>query len=464
MDTIGPRPLIAAARVAAIYALASVVWILVTDELVGSLIASPELRVAASIAKGWGFVVVTGLLLFFTLRDEFGRRERVVLTLERYKALADNSHDIMLFIQESSGRILEANRAAVEAYGYDREELLQKTIFDLRHESTLGELDAQIRRANVAGARFETLHRRRDGSPFPVEVGAQGLTLGKDRLLVSVIRDISERKHAEAEQRRLAAERDRLLERLKELNAGLEQRVRERTADLLQTQEQLSQSEASLRALVQQRFEVQERERAYVADQLYNEAAQVLAAVQIQQARLGRELAQNQGHASQELWADLNSMVDRVLGELHHLAVHLRPATLDRLGLAPAIEQYLAEVGREHGLSVKFIATGIDGTTVPTEIATALYRIMQEALANVVQHARADNVSMVIACSGAQLSIVLEDDGVGFDVEEAARRGGLGLVGMRERVHALDGCLEVESRPGASGTTIVVDVPLAKTS
>jgi PAS domain S-box-containing protein len=444
------RPLRAAARVAIIYAVVAALWILLSDRMVGRVVPNAELRLEISILKGWGFVAATALILFFSLRHELTRRARVIRQLEQYKALAENTQDIMLFIQEPGGRIVEANRAAVQAYGLPREALLQTKILDLRHETSRGGLSTQLQLASVQGLRFETVHRRSDGSPFPVEVTSQGLTIGQDRLLLSIIRDISERRAAEAEQQRLAEERDRLLGRLNELNAELEQRVAERTAELATAHEQL-------RALAHRRAEIQERERAYVADQLYNETAQVLALLQIQQGMLQRDLAN--GQALPERWAELKRTVDRVLSELHHLAVHLRPVTLDRLGLAAALEQYLAEFGREHGLKVEFAAVNMDGAQVPTEAATSLYRIVQEALANVAQHAGAGKVSLVVSHADAHILLVLEDDGIGFDVDETLRGGALGLIGMREQVDALHGCFEVESGKG-SGTTVAVQVPL----
>ncbi|HWQ32106.1 MAG TPA: PAS domain-containing protein [Blastocatellia bacterium] len=124
-------------------------------------------------------------------------RKRAAEALERYQLLAENSRDIMLFIRQD-GRIIEANRAAVEAYGYDYETLLEQTIFDLRDPATAPEVTEQMRQASVAGLRFETRHRRRDGTCFDVEVSSRGALVGGEPLLLSVVRDVTERKRAEA--------------------------------------------------------------------------------------------------------------------------------------------------------------------------------------------------------------------------------------------------------------------------
>jgi len=121
--------------------------------------------------------------------------------LLRYELLAEYSRDIILLVRRDDGRILEANAAAVNTYGYNSEELLGLTIKELRAPQTVGLADEQMAEADSHGILFETLHRRRDGSTFPVEVSSQGATIGGIRTLISVIRDITERKHAEDELR-----------------------------------------------------------------------------------------------------------------------------------------------------------------------------------------------------------------------------------------------------------------------
>jgi PAS domain S-box-containing protein len=144
------------------------------------------------------------------LRDEFGRvrggvgaflditeRKRAEAVLHRYELLAHHARDIVLFIRRADGRILEANAAAERAYGYTREELLARTIHALRPAEDGAATHAQMADADRAGILFEAHHQRRDGSVFPVEVSSRGMTVAGERLLVSVIRDITERSLAE---------------------------------------------------------------------------------------------------------------------------------------------------------------------------------------------------------------------------------------------------------------------------
>jgi two-component system cell cycle sensor histidine kinase/response regulator CckA len=118
-------------------------------------------------------------------------------TLRRYEVLAGHSRDILLFVRRDDGRILDANAAGLEAYGYSREELLSLSIHDLRAIDTREAAAMQMAAADSAGLRFETVHQCKDGSTFPVEVNACGATIGGVRTLMSVVRDISERKRAE---------------------------------------------------------------------------------------------------------------------------------------------------------------------------------------------------------------------------------------------------------------------------
>ena len=126
-------------------------------------------------------------------------RKQTEEALRRFELLSEHSRDIILFMRLEDGRILEANVAAMQAYGYSRDELLALTIQDLRARDTQDLTSDQMNRANTGGILFETVHMRKDGSTFPVEVSSQGATIGDVRTLVSIVRDITERKQAEEE-------------------------------------------------------------------------------------------------------------------------------------------------------------------------------------------------------------------------------------------------------------------------
>ena len=145
------------------------------------------------------------------------------------------------------------------------------------------------------------------------------------------------------------------------------------------------------------------------------------------------------------------------LQDVRRLAVQLRPKALDDFGLAPALERLVETFSEATDIRVELEAQ-LGDERLPSEVETTLYRIVQEALTNIVKHAEASSVSILLVRRGGSATAVIEDDGQGFD-PAAAHEEGLGLVGMRERVELHEGRLTVESVPG-SGTTLVAEVQL----
>ena len=197
----------------------------------------------------------------------------------------------------------------------------------------------------------------------------------------------------------------------------------------------------------------QEAERRRLARELHDETGQALTSIllglkPVEDARDPDELRRAVG--------EVRELVRSTLQDVRQLAVDLRPTALDDFGLVPALERLVSTFTEQTGIAVDFEA--LLPERVPPEIETALYRIVQESLTNVVKHARAGRVSIVLRRRENGVSVVVEDDGVGFD-PAGARDGGLGLVGMRERVALLGGRFDIESRPGA-GTTFLAEVPV----
>jgi len=192
-----------------------------------------------------------------------------------------------------------------------------------------------------------------------------------------------------------------------------------------------------------------EEEAKRIAHTLHDEAAQLLASVHIALDALARDLPQSMRSRLEEV----RDLLDRIEGEL-------RPTMLDDLGLVPAL-QFLAEgVAKRTGLSVE--VRGSTHGRLPPAVETALYRIAQEALTNAVRHAHPAHVKIQVQREARAVRCSVSDDGAGFDAATAlAHRGGsgLGLVGIRERLDALRGSLQITSSPGR-GTRVHVAVPL----
>jgi len=153
--------------------------------------------------------------------------------------------------------------------------------------------------------------------------------------------------------------------------------------------------------------------------------------------------------------ADLRELVVGTLQDVRRLAVQLRPKALDDFGLVPALERLVQTFSESSGISVDLEAQ-LGDIRVPTEVETTVYRIVQEALTNVVKHAEATKVSILLVRSESSVTAVIEDNGRGFD-PAAVKLESLGLEGMRERVELHEGRLTIEASPG-SGTTLRIEV------
>jgi two-component system, NarL family, sensor histidine kinase DevS len=198
----------------------------------------------------------------------------------------------------------------------------------------------------------------------------------------------------------------------------------------------------------------QELERRRLARELHDETGQALTSI-----LLGlRAVEESQGTGElRKAASDLRELVVATLQDVRRLAVQLRPKALDDFGLAPALER-LAQTFAEATEMHVDVEARLGDERLPAEVETTLYRIVQEALTNIVKHAEATNVSILLMRRDATATVVIEDDGKGFDPDHV-REGRVGLLGMHERVELHDGRLIVESVPG-SGTTLVVEVPV----
>jgi PAS domain S-box-containing protein len=210
-----------------------------------------------------------------------------------------------------------------------------------------------------------------------------------------------------------------------------------------------------LQTLSRRLVEIQESERRYVARELHDEAGQALTSLMVGLRLLEREAQRPEAVVAGV--AELKRMVDGVLENLHRLAMDLRPASLDHLGLVAALRQYAEAVSDQHGLVVQFETVGFHDR-LPSDVESSIYRMVQEALTNVIRHARATRVDVLLEQRDDKLIVIVEDNGVGFDPPAAMQNGRLGLFGVRERAEMLGGRLVLESAAGA-GTTLLVEVP-----
>jgi signal transduction histidine kinase len=198
----------------------------------------------------------------------------------------------------------------------------------------------------------------------------------------------------------------------------------------------------------------QELERRRLARELHDETGQALTSILL--GLRGVEEAGSPGEMSTAA-SNLRELVVGTLQDVRRLAVQLRPKALDDFGLVAAVEHLVQTFSEATAIRVDLEAQ-LGDKRLPAEVETTLYRIVQEALTNIVKHAGASTVSILLVRSNTSATVVIEDDGQGFDPAEL-RENGMGIIGMRERVELHEGRLTVESTPG-SGATLVAEVPL----
>jgi chemotaxis family two-component system sensor kinase Cph1 len=168
------------------------------------------------------------------------------------------------------------------------------------------------------------------------------------------------------------------------------------------------------------------------------------------------------GETARQRLAELKDLTADLGGELNRMAWELRPMALDDLGLRTAITQYLEEWGERAGLRID-LEIALDERRLPQAVETALFRVLQEAITNVVKHSGADQVGVILETTDGEVRLIIEDNGHGFvldnGTELALEMKHFGLLGVRERLALVKGSLDVESAPNG-GTTVYVRVPI----
>lgn len=217
-------------------------------------------------------------------------------------------------------------------------------------------------------------------------------------------------------------------------------------------------SEMSLHELSGRLIHAQEEERARIARELHDDISQRMAFLQIGLDQFEQSIHGLTPNERNELH-NLTAVASEVSSDLHSMSHQLHPARLDLQGLVAATDSYCKEVTSQHELCIKFVHQNVPGQ-IPMDVALCLFRIVQEALRNVVKHGKTSDAKVELSGQGDWIDLRISDSGTGFNPESAHGKGGLGLISMRERLRLIGGQVVVESEP-ARGTRIHVRVPLS---
>jgi PAS domain S-box-containing protein len=364
--------------------------------------------------------LLTALLALVDLRRQRTLRlagERAAAdAAARLAGMLDSAMDAIITVDQDQ-RIVLYNRAAEKVFGWPVAEIMGQSLetlmparFHASHREHLGRFAAKGATSRRMGDGTVIHGRRANGEEFPLDASISQLDTPDGKLFTVILRDVTER---------------------------------------IRAQEELAAYAAGAHA-------VREQEKTRVARELHDELAQSLTALKMDTIWVQDNLTASPEKVGTKL-ADMLAMLDRSVAATRRIAADLRPLLLDDLGLVPAIEWLAQNFTQRNGVPCELVMD--EELDLAEPHATAVFRIVQESLANVAKHAGASRVSVQLSRVAGELLLCVRDDGRGFTPEAPRKPSSLGLVGLRERVQLLKGKLWVASEAG-HGTTVEVRIPL----
>jgi len=348
------------------------------------------------------------------MRDWRGDLNSLRESEERYRELFENSRDA-LYVHDMNGTYTSVNRATETLLGYAREDLIGRhfsPLLNSDHENHVSEtLCRKLEAANETTYEAEIVTK--EGRHIPVEITsrlifANGVAVG----VQGCVRDVSERKRVQA----------------------------------------------AARTYSRRMIEAQEAERRRISRELHDQVGQILTAVKMNLHSLSAKCTAPEILASIQ---DNMEVIDEAVDQVRDLSIDLRPLLLDDFGLPIALSWYLDRQTKRCAIATEFTTHSLcEDDRFSSELETACFRIVQEAVTNVVRHARATRIVVTLERNGSDLVLGISDDGAGFDLS-VLRNGAatLGLRGMEERVQALGGLITINSAPSL-GTEICARFPI----
>ncbi len=353
-----------------------------------------------------------------------------------------------LLVLRSDLRIRMANRAFCDSYGLQHAEIENLFFYEIGGGRwNLPELRIALEEVPSSQEPVDNFEIERE---YPglgkrnLLISAHSVQPGGENQILVAVEDITAQKRAENV---LIDEQERLK---RSLESG-ETALHESEAALLRGRNEL-------RALTAKLMQTQAEERRRISRELHDDLSQKTAKLQFDVETLQQHLPPDLKEVKKRL-LNIRDGVETLSNDIRRIAYELHPSSLDHLGITIALRTYIREFTDREGIPVRFTSRKVPAK-IPAEIASTLYRIVQEALRNVAKHAGKTSVSIALTGGPNQLSLSIQDHGIGFDVHSSQDKGGLGLISMQERARLVHGDFSLETLPGR-GATITVQVPLS---
>ena len=418
---------------------------------ISKIVSDPLIKITGPIVLV--LCVLLGMAVFLLYRkasDELFKRKKFENALrrseERYRSIYHNT-PAMLHSIDTNGQLVSVSDNWLEVLGYDREEVIGQKLTRFFTSAS-----RRLAEGTVFPQFFKTgickdipyQFVKKNGDTIDILLSAIGDRDDKGNVIrsLAVSIDVTERNRAEKALKLVKEELDRY-------SKDLENQVEERTKEITNILNQLRRLSGNIMAN-------QEKERSAIARELHDELGQILTALRMDSVWLQDRLEQTDPEASQRALT-MCSLIDKTIEDVRSMAIRLRPGVLDDLGLVDALEWYTSDFEKRTGITCLFKHHNVPD--INDTVATAAYRITQEALTNVARHANASRVEVTLLGKDSSLTLATADDGKGFNTLDLTETEALGLAGMRERAGLVGGELEVQSQP-EKGTRVKFKVPI----